>query len=62
MNCGCENKRLGQEKERHYRIGKALARAEGEPVVLFQRPDGTYGICNAGTETDNKIIEIISPY
>lgn len=61
MNCGCENRKLSQELDRTRRLAKALAIMEDKTVAIYRREDSTYGF-TAELDTENKIIEYISPY
>ena len=62
MSCACENSSLGKERERIRRLAKAWAKMEGKTAVLFLRDNGSYDFADKNTETDNKIIEYITPY
>lgn len=65
MSCGCMNRKLSAELERARKLAKALARLEGETVVLYLKQDGTYGFDvkrHYSDVEDNKIIEYITKY
>lgn len=62
MSCGCENKKLGSERERIRRLAKAWAMSEGETVVIFQNDDGSFGFTSLTNNINKSIIEYISPY
>lgn len=61
MSCGCENKKLGSDMERVWRIAKAFARIENTTVAIFKNADGTYGFSRV-SEADKPIVEYITPY
>lgn len=62
MSCECENRRLGAERERIYRIAKAWAAAENITVALYKNEDGTYGFASVHDCDSKQIEEFISPY
>lgn len=62
MSCACENKRLGQEKGRIYRLAKAWAKTEGVTVAIYKNEDGTYGFASVSSEIEKQIVEYITPY
>lgn len=62
MSCACENNRLARELQRIRTLAKVLAKSEGQIVVVYRNPDGTFGfVCEAYAEK-KIIIEYITPY
>lgn len=61
MSCACENKRLGEERERLYRLAKAFAKMENVTAVIFRKENGSLDFAPASDEIEN-IIEFITPY
>lgn len=62
MSCACQNMRLSKELERVRRLAKVYAALEGRTAVIYRRTDGIYGFMPSGEETDNEIVEYVTPY
>lgn len=54
--------RLSKELERVRRLAKVYAALEGRTAVIYRRTDGIYGFMPSGEETDNEIVEYVTPY
>lgn len=64
MSCMCENQMKARELERMRRLAKALAKMEGNTVVLYIKADGAYDFDLADNydETKGRIAEYITRY
>lgn len=64
MNCGCMNRKFGQEIDRIRRLAKAWAQCEESTVVIYKNADGTYGYTEKPEllSEDKPIVEYITPY
>lgn len=61
MSCGCENTRMGKELDRMRRLAKAMARMEDKEVILYRKPDGSFGMTTE-TDIEFEIVEYVSQY
>lgn len=58
MGCGCRNKEMMSDYERVSSLASKAARMEGVVMVVFKKPDGTYGFCAEGRdEIKGEIVE-----
>lgn len=62
MSCACKNKQLSSERDRIFRLAKALAKLEQVDVIIFKNDDGSFGFRPASDEIDKPIVEYITPY
>lgn len=62
MSCGCENKKLGSDMERVWRLAKTFARMENVTIAIYKNADGTYGFTTVPEAENKNIVEFVTPY